>query len=192
MVDALALGASGATHGGSSPLPRTKSISAKCRLFICYDKIMTAINHAMTGALIGLVSGHPAVALPAAFLSHFVCDAIPHYGNEHVKIWGRGFKTYLVTDASLCVLLVAVLFAVHPAHWQLASVCAFLATSPDLLWIRRFVASHRSHQNKPPRQNRLEVLLSDKGIQWFQRPIGAVVEIVWAAGAITLLHAWLA
>ncbi len=29
MVDALALGASGETHGGSSPLPRTKKLIKK-------------------------------------------------------------------------------------------------------------------------------------------------------------------
>ncbi len=33
MVDALALGASEATHGGSSPLPGTKTVEPRARLW---------------------------------------------------------------------------------------------------------------------------------------------------------------
>ena len=33
---------------------------------------MRATNHALTGAIIGLTVQNPWVALPAAFLSHFV------------------------------------------------------------------------------------------------------------------------
>ena len=148
---------------------------------------MTATNHALTGALIGLIIGQPLVALPVAFVSHFVCDAIPHYGNDSVKLWSENFKRLLVVDAGLCVVLVAVLAYRHPTHWLLASFCAFVATSPDLLWIRKFVYGLRNHRSQ--KQSKLERLLGSDGIQWFQRPIGAVVEAAWALAGIGLLAA---
>jgi hypothetical protein len=151
---------------------------------------MTATNHALTGALIGLVIGQPLIALPVAFLSHFVCDAIPHYGNDAVKLWSDNFKKLLVVDASVCVVLVAVLTYRHPAHWLLASFCAFMATSPDLLWIRKFVYGLHNHRSQ--KQSRLERLLGSDGIQWFQRPIGAVVEVAWAIGMLVLISPLLA
>jgi hypothetical protein len=118
-------------------------------------------------------------------LSHFVCDAIPHYGNDAVKLWSHNFLRLLVTDASLCVALVAVLAYYHPIHWLLASLCAFLATSPDLLWIPTFIYGLRNHRSQ--KQSKMEHLLGPDGIQWFQRPIGAVVEVVWAIGMLVLI-----
>ncbi len=146
---------------------------------------MTATNHALTGALLGLIIGQPLIALPVALLSHFVCDAIPHYGNDAVKLWSNNFKNMLVVDASLCVLLVAVLAYHQPTHWLLASFCALLATSPDLLWIRKFVYGLRNHRSQ--KQTKFERLLGSDGIQWFQRPIGAVVEVAWAIGMLMLI-----
>lgn len=146
---------------------------------------MTATNHALTGALIGLVVGQPVIAIPVAFLSHFVCDAIPHYGQTTENVWSKIFKVYLLIDALLCVGLVGALTYRHPVHWLLASICAFLATSPDLYWIPRFTFGLRNH--KPMKRDRIGKLLGSEGIQWFQRPIGAVVEVAWAVGAIVLL-----
>ncbi len=41
---------------------------------------MTGFNHAVTGALIAGAVGNPFLAIPLAFASHFVLDAIPHFG----------------------------------------------------------------------------------------------------------------
>lgn len=146
---------------------------------------MTATNHALTGAIIGLIIGQPLIALPVAFLSHFICDAIPHYGDDAVKLWSKSFKSLLLLDASLCIVLVAILAYRHPTHWLLASFCAFLATSPDLLWIPKFIYGIRHHTAQ--KQSKLGRLLGSEGIQWFQRPIGAVVEAAWALAGIGLL-----
>jgi hypothetical protein len=145
---------------------------------------MTATNHALTGALIGLAVHNPWVALPAAFLSHFVCDMIPHFGPSKDWLTTRPFRYYLLIDALLCLLLVALLFRSDTANWLQAAACAFLATSPDLLWIRKFIAGNRKHSFK---ESRLESLLAR--IQWFEKPSGAFVELVWAAGCIVLLTA---
>ena len=40
---------------------------------------MTATNHALTGATIATLVRQPYLAIPLAFLSHFFCDALPHF-----------------------------------------------------------------------------------------------------------------
>jgi hypothetical protein len=146
---------------------------------------MTATNHALTGAVIGLVTGQPLIALPAALASHFICDALPHFGSAsppQVKLRTNNFRNYLIVEFCLCVLLVAVLAIFHPEHWFLASVCAFLATSPDLLSINRYLKTRRGEHWKRSLYGKFAC-----GIQWFERPIGAAVEAAWFVAGIVVI-----
>jgi hypothetical protein len=146
---------------------------------------MTATNHALTGAIIGLTVHNPWLAVPAALVSHLVCDVIPHFGSADKNILKkRRFVNYLFVDAFLCGLLVVLLALTHPAYWWLGAVCAFVAASPDFLSIRRFVTVRRG---KKFVYTKLERFL--KQIQWFERPIGAVVEVAWLVGCLTVLSA---
>src|SRR5512146_705158 len=146
---------------------------------------MTATNHALTGAVIGLVAGQPLIAVPAALVSHFVCDALPHYKfdlPDEILLKTRGFRDYLIVDAGLCILLVIILAIFQPQHWILASVCAFIATSPDLLSINQYLKMRRGKPWHPGRFKRFA-----DGIQWFSRPVGAVVEAAWFVAAVIIL-----
>lgn len=150
---------------------------------------MTAINHAVTGAAIGIIVGNPFVALPVAFLSHFVCDAIPHF---RVAIEGDAFmqqpwfKSYLIAEFVLCLSLVAVLAAFHPLNWQLAAICAFVAAAPDLLSIKRFNKSINKEHWEPTLYGKFAT-----NIQWFERPIGALVEAAWFIAGVFIIMAFL-
>lgn len=144
---------------------------------------MVATNHALTGALIGLSVGHP-VALPLAFFSHFLLDAIPHYGEEPDHIKSRRFIIQLFIDASLCGALVLLLGVSAPANWLLAAGCAFLAASPDFMWIPKFL---RARRGLPEESSDSIIIRFHSWIQWFQRPIGAAVEVVWVAGSLLVL-----
>ena len=145
---------------------------------------MTATNHALTGTAIGLLVGIPIVALPAAFASHFILDSLPHYGakDRDKAIKSKGFKRYLIVEATLCFMIVAALFLIRPEHWLLASICAFLAASPDLYWIRKYKAALKNTKYKPDWFAKFA-----SNIQWFQRPIGAIVEVAWFAATLTIL-----
>jgi len=147
---------------------------------------MTAINHAMTGAIIGLVVGQPLIAVPAALASHFVCDALPHFrSSEEGEAFLRAswFVNYLVIEVLLCVALVALLAYTGPLHWQLAVACAFLAAAPDLISYKRFRLARLRKRYNPGAYVRFA-----SKIQWFEKPIGAMVEVAWfAAAAIILL-----
>jgi hypothetical protein len=144
-----------------------------------------AINHALTGTLIGLTIGEPAVAVSVAFISHYVCDVIPHYGSNLSKteeIRSQLFRRLLYADVILCVSLVVVLGVRQPVHWQLAIICAFLAASPDLASLNRYI-----QENAHKAWRRGAYVAFSEGIQWFERPIGAVTEVAWFIGAIILL-----
>lgn len=146
---------------------------------------MTATNHALTGAVIGILVGQPWIAVPAAVASHFVCDAIPHFKvnlPDKTLLKTKGFRNYLIVDGSLCVLLVACLAVFQPQHWFLASVCAFLATSPDLFSINKYIKMRSGQRWRPNAYSKFA-----DGIQWFSRPVGAVVEITWLVMALTIL-----
>lgn len=145
---------------------------------------MTATNHALTGALIGLVIGEPLLAVPAALASHFVCDALPHYGSAtpDKTIRTDRFRDYLVAEAALCFLLVVILALARPEHWLLAASCAFVAASPDFLWINRYVRTRAGRTWTP---NLFSRFAAD--IQWFQRPVGGLFEIAWFIAAIILI-----
>lgn len=147
---------------------------------------MTATNHALTGALIGLTISNPWLAVPAALLSHVICDMIPHFGMGEAWIKQKSFRLYLLGDALLCIVLVGLMAITAPAGWLLAVVCAFVATSPDLLWIRKFMLRQ---QRKPFHETGLERFLVK--IQWFEKPSGLIVELAWATGTIVLLSAFI-
>lgn len=144
---------------------------------------MTATNHALTGAAIGLVVGQPWLALPLALASHFVCDVIPHYGaaEGQAALKTNRFRNYLVVEAVLCGLIVLALAIMQPSHWALAATCAFAAAAPDFAWINKYRKARQGKRWSPSAFSRWA---SD--IQWFQRPIGAVVEVAWA-GAMLLI-----
>ena len=145
---------------------------------------MTATNHALTGALIGLSVHNPWLALPAAVLSHFICDSLPHYGDNPDAIRTDGFRRLLVVEASLCLAIVAVLSLLRPEHWVLAAICAFLATSPDLMWINKF---RLARQGQSETAKPAAILRFHAWIQWFERPSGAAVEVAWLVAAVILL-----
>lgn len=145
---------------------------------------MTATNHALTGAIIGLVIGNP-IALPLAFLSHYVLDALPHFGwpgEEGKRLKSNTFRNYLIAEACICFLIVLILFIAHPANWYLAAVCAFLAALPDWFSFNRYRHIKNGEQHAP---NLYERFASK--IQWFEKPIGGIVELAWASSAIIIL-----
>lgn len=137
---------------------------------------MTATNHALTGALIGLGIANPAVAVPLAFASHFALDAIPHFGVSDRSVIGKDkFAALLICEAAACLTVVILLGMTRPLHWLVAAVCAFVAASPDFMWIPAFLRA-RHHQKL--KRNR-HILLFHHVIQWYQRPFGIVVELAW-------------
>jgi hypothetical protein len=70
--------------------------------------------------------------------------------------------------------------------WLLVAVCAFLAAAPDFLSINHYLKVRQHKKWKPG----LYTSFAGK-IQWFERPIGLVVEVAWAIGMIVILAPFL-
>ncbi|HET7320095.1 MAG TPA: hypothetical protein VFI84_00745 [Candidatus Saccharimonadales bacterium] len=150
---------------------------------------MTATNHALTGAFIGLAVGNPWVAIPAAFVSHFVCDVIPHYDvpgktKEERLLSPLFLYVQIYAGAILCGLIVLGLGLFHPLHWLLAAICAFTATTPDLIFMPRFIYAKRTGVDP---LNRNWFWRFHNRIQWFQEPVGVLVEVAWTIAVMVLI-----
>ncbi|MDB5186355.1 MAG: hypothetical protein JWL85_878 [Candidatus Saccharibacteria bacterium] len=141
---------------------------------------MTATNHAVTGAAIALAIQNPWIALPAAFLSHFILDALPHFGGDETLHRKKRFQQLLMLDALGCFLIVLALVIAQPMGWFVAVVAAFLATSPDFMWASAYFRERRGLAgnafNTPIRR-------FHKKIQWQERPDKRllIVEVLWFA-----------
>lgn len=133
---------------------------------------MTASNHVVAGAVIAAAVPQAAIALPLAFVSHFIMDALPHYGDNDKHSWlNRHFKYVLGIDLLLTVVFLGGLLAFQPNNWGILVLGGLVAVSPDVLWLPYFLADLK-HQQKE--HSKLAKFL--KWIQWGERPWGIYIE----------------
>ena len=133
---------------------------------------MTGTTHTLIGATIALALKDPLIVAPAALLSHFIGDALPHFGNHPKMIpYNRAFMTYLLLEALLCIVTLGTVIAMSPSNWFVICLGAGFATLPDFLW--PFVT--RSPSWTQPFYS------FHKNIQWAERPYGWVYEIGYIA-----------
>jgi hypothetical protein len=97
-------------------------------------------NHVLSGALIGALARRPLTAFAAGVASHFVLDAVPHWGD-----WGsqRRFLRVAVTDGLISLAATAALAAASPAERRLAVLAGMAgaalpdADKPANMWFGR-------------------------------------------------------
>lgn len=142
---------------------------------------MTSTNHVMTGAVIAVAVKQPALAIPLAFASHFVLDAVPHFGIYENDVIKRNkhwlFRTVLSIDIPLMLILLGLLphLAAHVLAQWIVFTCMAVAVLPDSIWVIRFIREIKTKHWEPggwyPRWH--------QAIQWFEQPVGLIVEITW-------------
>lgn len=146
---------------------------------------MTASNHVVAGAVIAAAVPQAAIALPLAFVSHFIMDALPHYGDNDNHSWlNRHFKYVLGVDLFLTVAFLVGLLVIQPANWILLVLAGLVAVSPDILWLPYFLADLKHEQKE---HSKLAKLL--KWIQWGERPWGIYIEGAVLIGLFAVLVA---
>jgi hypothetical protein len=87
-------------------------------------------NHVLSGALVGAVARRPLAAFAAGVASHFVLDAVPHWGD-----WGsqRRFMRVAVPDGLLSLALIGAFAAAAPPGRRPAVVAGMAgAALPDI------------------------------------------------------------
>ena len=138
---------------------------------------MTGLNHVLTGSAIALAVRQPLLIVPLAVLSHFILDALPHYGSRQY-LWGsRFFVPIMATDGVFSVGSVIAIMLAAPQFAGLVALGAFCAYLPDVFWLYYYQHGepqwwfYRFHTK----------------IQWFERPPGAFVEIAYAVFITTVI-----
>lgn len=141
---------------------------------------MTATSHAAAGATIALIVKEPLIALPLALISHFVMDALPHFGYPGHGGFGEALK-HRLTYIFISIDIVAFIFFVTlitELPWVVI-FAALVAIVPDIIWATYYFGYERRGLT-PPGKNFLNF---HSRLQWCERPWGIWIEV----GAIALL-----
>jgi hypothetical protein len=93
---------------------------------------MTFTNHAVAGALVAAAINYPPVSIPAALLSHFVLDVIPHW-KYCPPVQYKKFILAMDTNIALMILLILALTV--PASRKLIIIGGLIGPLPDLMWL---------------------------------------------------------
>jgi hypothetical protein len=87
-------------------------------------------NHVLSGALIGALVRQPVPAFAVGVASHFVLDAMPHWGKWRSR---RHFMRVAVPDGLISLAAMGALAALSPAERRAAVVAGMAgAALPDL------------------------------------------------------------
>ena len=144
---------------------------------------MTGLNHAVTGALVAASINKPILALPAALLSHFAVDMIPHW---NYKIKGDLQQLAMMMDLTLLLSVLLILSVTVDGSTRLIIAGGFLGILPDAMWLPELLKGKQPKIDGKSLWLRLRRLHSK--IQWSETSNGIYVEIVWLMATLFLIY----
>lgn len=137
---------------------------------------MTGTNHTLVGSIVAIVTPLPLVPV-IALASHFVCDALPHFGQNSVLYirsdgrYSRGFMLWLCADAIGCIVVLSGVLLFFPNAWLNILLGVFFAVIPDVGWM---------FQTKLRRIPFFATFLHfSKKIQWAEWAQGWILELLY-------------
>lgn len=137
---------------------------------------MVAINHALTGAFAAVAIGRPALALPAAFLSHFVIDSLPHW-NYQIPYGPKLRQTIIGFDLIASTLILLFLGLALDIDFWLFLLGGLLGMLPDVMWLPYIISGRPSPRDK---DTPLHILRRfHVKVQWSETTKGLIVEVAW-------------
>jgi hypothetical protein len=150
---------------------------------------MTTSNHVLTGAVIAVWIKNPPAVIALSYLSHFLIDALPHFGSPHLKglvdsVNHWTFKLGIILEFLILIPVILIIFnltsGVVSAWLVTASMVA--ADLPDLMWIPVYIYEKKTKKNK-----KLGKIASfHSRVQWHQY-WGIVTELSWLIIMLTLI-----
>ena len=151
-------------------------------LLLClydYYRIMMGFNHGLVGGAIAYYLPLP-IALPVALASHFVLDALPHYGMPHeARDKSKFWKIFFTIDTLATFGLAA--YAIIDRHYAMF-LGGLFAVLPDFIWVGRVIRTRSFDlSNNDNWFTRWHVR-----IQRLERPWGLWIELPLA----TVLFYW--
>jgi len=146
---------------------------------------MLLTNHTLTGVALGLSIDNPAVLLPTAVASHLAMDAVPHFGFK-VTLRDRKFIVLATVDCLVSLAIMISFCLIYPTRALQIVVGVFGAAFPDLTYIPVSLFGYeRIYRWLPIYKPWLAFLAK---IQWFEKPIGLITEIVWALFMLIVIN----
>lgn len=142
---------------------------------------MTTTSHAVTGAMIATVIRQPFLVIPLAFLSHFVCDALPHFGLD-MKFGEKKMYWWLGIDGTAALLCATFLLWYGVRDPVLLAICGFAAMSPDLAWLYYGLKGPQLKIAKHDIVTRFH-----SWIQWYQKVPGIFIDFAWVSLMLTII-----
>lgn len=146
---------------------------------------MTLTNHLLTGAVLAKFLPLP-LAIPLAFASHFVLDAMPHFGFKTIEERMRRigiFRAVVILDIVTAAVTSVWLVSNGHIQWLLTGLVAY---SPDLLWVYRFTVEEKFGKTTPTQGNWF--IQFHRNIQKYERIWGIAVEIVFGLIIYSILR----
>lgn len=138
---------------------------------------MIGLNHALTGAIIGLAVQKPLLVIPLAFASHFLLDMLPHFGG-HVYQWGhRHFGKIIAVDGIITLLAVMIIVFAIPSLTIPVLLGVFFGMLPDALLVPYYLNGKKPHWFHDFHLR----------IQWYEKPPGILVEGIYLFILIAIL-----
>ncbi len=140
---------------------------------------MLVTNHILAGSVIGLTIQEPILAITVAFLSHFLMDALPHFGYPGKKGYPEVLKHKLSYAVGLFTLLSTfgvISFLVSNQLW-FSLICGLVAVSPDIVGVYNYTVYEKKGKHAIGLLKLFHVQFH-RGIQNFERPWGIYIEIL--------------
>lgn len=107
---------------------------------------MTATNHALAGAIIGALMPLE-VAIPVALVSHFLLDAIPHYGILHeIRNGDSVYKTIVYSDTIIALFLGVIMLVLGKWSMFIGAAAGYF---PDVMWVYFYFKHGRDMNIRP-------------------------------------------
>jgi hypothetical protein len=138
-------------------------------------------NHVLSGALIGALVRRPLTAFTVGVASHFVLDAVPHWGE-----WGgrRQFLRVAVPDGLVSLAAMGAFAAVSPPGRRMAVLAGMAGAAlpdidkPAMLWFGR--------SPWPPAVNKFHSVIQHEAAG--RGPMEFLAACAFAAAALTALR----
>jgi hypothetical protein len=150
------------------------------------------LPHTLIGAAIGIKTGNPYLAFPAATLSHIIVDLIPHWNPSlytETKKHGKPSKSstiIVIGDATLSLILGLLIASRFLPDWRFFLIvvfACFFAVLPDLIEAPYFFLNY-----KPKILKRLIIWQHDHQGRATKIP-GILVQVLTIILALTFIFA---
>lgn len=144
---------------------------------------MTATNHALTGAVIAISIKNPALAIAAAFASHFVLDMLPHFGlRKEIEYLRKSILLRIIVAFEVIAMSFALFYLPthlnHVASGAIVLACMIVAVLPDFMWTYRYL---KRFVTRDACEFKSKLMHYHEKIQTFEKPVGILVEAAWIA-----------